>query len=134
MKREGEAVPSPPAWRRLGARLVLVGGVALAASWLAQYLPRDQELVFRIPDPSSIRRLDLSLTRDGEKAPENGVTLNFPSAPPSSIRHRTSLPNGRYQIAISVRRQLPDGPEETSWVRRVSLDGGETLVVLEGSP
>jgi len=124
----------PPLWRRIAARVALVGGLALVLTWAAPRVPHDQVLVFRLPDAASVRRLEFVCTREGQREPLRGATLRYDSAAPSSVRHRLSLPNGRYVLSISVERQLPDGLTETSFLRRVSLDGGETVVALERAP
>jgi len=130
----GSAGKSSPLWRRIAARVALVGGLALVLTWAAPRVPHDQVLVFRLPDPGSVRRLDFSCTREGQTEPMRGATLRYPSAAPPSVRHRVSLPNGPYVFSISVERELPDGRTETTYRRRVNLDGGETVVALERAP
>lgn len=123
-----------PLWRRLAARAALVGGLLIAAALLLPAVPREQVLVFRLNDPGSVRRLEVAFTREGEAQAESGVSLRYASAAPATVRHAVSLPNGRYRLAISVERELPEGRRETSLERRVTLEGGETVVALEVPP
>jgi hypothetical protein len=45
------------------------------------------------------------------------------------------LPNGRYLVSIDAELALSDGGvRETSHVRRVTLEGGETLLRLADTP
>ena len=123
-----------PLWRRLAARAALIGGLALLVAVVFPTVPREQTFVFRVSDASTVRRLDVSFTREGEQRPESGVTLRYPVAAPATVRHTASLENGRWLLTIGVERELSSGRKETSFERRVTLEGGETVVVLEDSP
>lgn len=123
-----------PIWRRVLARVALIGGLGLAASWFLPSLPREQDLVFRVGATQPVRSLDVSFTLEGQRVPQRGVTLRFADKAPATIRHQLSLPNGRYDVRISIVRELPDGPKETMLLRRVTLEGGETAIPLENAP
>jgi len=122
--------------RRLLARVALVGGIALAVSLVLPATPREQQLVFRFgSDSAAVRRLELSFTKRGEREPESGFTLNFPTGAPGRARHTVSLPNGDYVVTGAIERRADDaGPTETSFERRVNLQGGETVLPLESPP
>lgn len=129
-------------WRQHLPRLVLVGGLALAAVVVAPAIPRDQTLVFRLGDAvQPVRRLEATWTRDGQDEPTGGVTLSFPDHAPRRVRHELHVPNGKYVLAIVVERAPETSPrgratlpaEHTArvhYVRRVDLEGGETIVPL----
>ncbi|GMV17671.1 MAG: hypothetical protein HS104_12705 [Polyangiaceae bacterium] len=124
---------SPPLWRRFGPRALLLLGLGAAAALLLPSLPQEQVLVFRVGAP--VRRLTVSYTREGEVEPRSGATLSYTSAPTESVRHSVSLPNGRYVVSLDVERATADGGvRETSYVRRVNLDGHETVLPLEDTP
>jgi hypothetical protein len=116
------------------ARVVLVAGFALAAALLLPNVPADQDLVFRLDgDPSLVRRVEATWTAEGEREATGGVRLGFEERAPRSIRHRVSLPNGRYEVAVQVVRETADAAlSHTTTTRRVTLEGGETVIPLDG--
>lgn len=123
---------SPPWWRRLLPRLLLVGGVVLAASLFARELPREQTLVFRLPSTRDVVGLEASWTRLGRDEPAGAVQLTFSKPPPMRVRHRFSSPNGDYEVAVAVRRKALPSEEtrEITTVRNVHLEGGEVILPL----
>jgi hypothetical protein len=121
--------PRGSPWRRFAARAALLGGVAIAAAVSAPWVPREQVLVYRAAGGDPVRRLKIHITRDGESEVLVGTTLTGSSA---SFRHSVSLPSGRYTLDITAERMLADGGvRETSLVRRVNLEGGETVLPIE---
>jgi hypothetical protein len=127
-----EAAPTRP-WRRRVARLLLVAGIALAASQLLGRAPSEQNLEFRLgAERASVRRIEATWTPAGEREAAGGVTLRFAEGAPARVRHRVSLPNGRYELAVEVTRQeRGSGERQTTTSRQVTLEGGETLISLE---
>ena len=125
------APPKPGPIRRVAARLVLVVGLGLALVSLLPQLPREQTLVFRVQE-NHVQRLAVSFTPQGEREARGGFTLSFPGSAPSRIRHQLELPNGDYELSIELTRDLLGArrDQETSFVRRVTLDGGETIISL----
>ncbi len=130
-------------WRQHLPRLVLLGGLAVAAVVVAPTIPRDQTLVFRLGEEvQPVHRLEATWTRYGQEEPTGGVTLTFPDHAPSRVRHQLHVPNGQYVLAIVLERAAPETtsrgranlPREHTarirYVRRVDLEGGETLVPL----
>ncbi len=120
-----------PAWRRRAARFVLLFGLALAAVYLLPRLPREQTLVFHVPE-NHVERLDVSYTPRGESEASGGFTLTFPDTTPRDVRHSVELPNGDYELSIEL---TPDQSgvardRETRFERRVTLAGGETIISL----
>jgi len=144
-----------PGRRQLIGRLILLVGLGLASLPVLARVPREQTLVFRLND-RSVTRLEASFTPVGETAPLGAVTLRFPDRAPRSVRHQVTLPNGDYTIAVELESTEHSGAElappaprasgrgasdsepstgsestrETSSVRRVSLQGGETVIPL----
>ncbi len=138
------AEPRPPRdWRHRAPRLLLLAGLAIAALVVAPAIPRDQTLVFRLDEGlQPVRMLTATWTRYGQEEPTGGVTLRFPDHAPRHVRHKLRVPNGEYVLSIALERGVPEttspgranlGGEHTArieYVRRVDLEGGETLVVL----
>jgi hypothetical protein len=117
--------------RRVAARLVLVVGLGLALVSLLPQLPREQTLVFRVQE-NHVQRLAVTFTAQGEREARGGFTLSFPGFAPSHIRHQLEIPNGEYELSIELTRDVHGlrRDRETSFVRRVTLDGGETIISL----
>jgi hypothetical protein len=142
------------------ARLLLFGGVAFAIVSLLPSIPREQILLFRLEEAGEIEQLNATWTVPGKAEPSGGVTLHFPVSPDRAIRHALSLPNGPYLLDISIQRvkdensnsaapNMPPArdpvageaqskvgsdvrpkPPPTSYLRRVHLEGGETVIRL----
>ncbi len=72
--------------------------------------------------------LDASWTREGHGEPLGGVKLTFRERAPRHVRHQFSSPNGDYSLAIRLRGER--GDPETTYSRRVTLTGDETVVPL----
>lgn len=129
--------PTPPAepsaWRARAARVALVLGFAVAAAVLLRRAPAEQELVFRLEDGAgAVRELSASWRPEGEPEASGGVELRFDARAPRNVRHRVSLPNGRYEVAVEVVRQEADAAlSHTTTTRRVNLEGGETVIPLQ---
>lgn len=122
-----------PEVRRWAARILLAGGAAAMLVFFAPRVPRDQSLTFRVG--SDVQKLEASFTKQGEIEPRRGLTLSFGQGAPRSIRQSVSLPNGAYQVAVEIERRASDGsPTETTYLRQVNLEGGETVLALEDPP
>ncbi|MBK7582251.1 MAG: hypothetical protein IPI67_18850 [Myxococcales bacterium] len=129
---EPEPATGGSLWRRLATRVLVISGIAYAASFLMPSLPREQILVFRVGAEAPLKHLSASYTLEGEREPRSGVKLSYDGAAPKRVQHVVSLPNGRYVMAVAVERALPDGgTKETSYLRRVNLEGGETILPVE---
>jgi hypothetical protein len=117
------------------ARASLVLGIAFAASQLLTNVPKDQELGIRVGDVR-LSRLDAVFTAAGEDEPVAGFSEHFAAGAltPPIVRRSVSLPNGKYSVHVTLRHQpRPAGepgpiPAETSFERRVNLDGGAILI------
>ncbi len=109
----------------------LASGSTLAL--LAPVVPREQEVVFQLGD-HDVKRIAASFTPDGEREASTGVTLSFDCGAPPRVRHKLSLPNGRYVVAVEVERRGDDGSKTESYVRRVDLRGEETIVAVQDAP
>jgi hypothetical protein len=119
-----------PRIRRYAALAVLGIGLSLAVSVVAPELPKDQTLVFRLPE-RPVRALSATFTPRGEAEPVGGVTLAFEDAAPREVRHQVSLPNGPYELAIHVESPEEPPASGTSVLRRVELEGGVTTIFVE---
>ena len=131
-----------PKLKSLLARVTLVGGVALVATFTARNAPHEQTIAIRCSG-HDVRHIDVAITsvtaagqRDEE--PSGGFSQDFVGGAPSLVRHTFSAPNGTYIVVITF-RQLARGmagsagevnpiPTETTFERRVSLGGGEVIV------
>lgn len=121
--------------RRLGSRVALLAGLGLAFTLVAPEIPRDQLVVYRVGPGDKLLRLAASYTRDGDAEPRSGMSMSPVGDGRASFEHKVSLPNGRYVIEVTLARQAPDGKvRETSFVRKVTLEGGETVLPLEDAP
>src|SRR5690606_25583040 len=96
----GPAVIEPQRLRRLLARASLVGGLTLGAVHLLPAVPREQTLEFRLP--AEVARLDASWRRAGETEVVGGVTLRPEGPPRRRLRHQVALPNGLYELTVSL--------------------------------
>lgn len=121
-------------WKRRAAHLLLVGGLALAVVQVLDAMPREQELLFELPDGQVIRSLSATWT-DTEGAQLGGLHLDYPEGRRQSVRHSVQLANGDYEIQIEVElfgatAGSGDARSKTNVERRVSLRGGETPIPL----
>ena len=126
--------PRPSRLRAVASRALLLGGAALAVVTIAPALPREQNVVFVVGRDPPVRKLDVRWTRAGDAEPTGGVTLRFDRGAPRRVRHRFSAPNGEYELEGAVARAAPGANAkpgaETSFARRVRLEGHETVVLL----
>jgi hypothetical protein len=152
-----ETLGEAPAWRARFARLLLFGGLAVAVVALLPSVPREQVLLIRLQERELVRELRASWSTPAEGESGGGFTLHFSEAAPHTVRHTVSLPNGSYVFDIAVDHaesprggqahtpgrdsvagkapsrvgsELRQEPTTTTYVRRVSLDGGETVIRL----
>ena|GEM_PF-5970151 len=123
-----------PKLKSLLARISLVGGGTLVATYIARSSPHDQTLAIRAGS-RDLERLSGVVTRVGDDEPTVGFTETFPRASPRTIRHSFSAPNGTYIVVITFAERSENGtgdlnpiPTETTFERRVSLVGGEVTV------
>ena len=120
-----------PKLRSLLARIVLIGGGALVATYFARNAPHDQTIAIRAGS-RDLQRISGIITRAGADEPTGGFSLSFPEASPRTIRHTFSAPNGTYIVVITFEERaagdLNPIPTETTFDRRVSLVGGEVIV------
>ncbi len=124
--------------RKKGALLILAVGFALVLTTLGPDLPKDQPLNFRLPAAHSggPLRLQVSFTRVGAARALQGFTLELDGST-RSVRHQPRLPDGDYLVTIELTSTHSSGREppakmETTEVRRVTLAGQETTILIEG--
>ncbi len=127
------------------ARLLLLGGLALALLPLSRRAPRPQAI--RLELPARYRemegRVDVSWTRDGDAEALGGFSVTFPEGANASLRREISAPDGKYRVDVSLEgRGLRRGngggpgkdPPRLEIARQLSLNGAEVRVVLEDTP
>lgn len=123
--------------RRLGALVVLAVGAAVVFTTLKPDWPREQTLIIRLPkNELAPSRLEASFVPIGASRAVQGFMLAIEPGR-REIRHQSRLPDGDYLVTIgltSTHSSESSGPVklETSEVRRVTLSGEETLIVLDG--
>src|SRR5690606_28107010 len=105
-----EADAGQSLWRRRLARLLLVGGIALAATQLLGGIPKEQELVVRLQTPVAVRTLNATWF-DTEGQEVGGVTLHFPAGRKRTIRHHVELPDGSYEIHVELELLDAESPD-----------------------
>ena len=133
-------LPGTPAWRRRAALGFLVLGAALVGRTVSRDLRHDQTLVFRLDesDRGVPLKLDASLVRVGESDAIAGFRLTRDGSEAADPRQTLRLPDGDYVVTVEwehvdkdARNIATDTKEsETSRVERVTLAGGETIVLL----
>lgn len=125
---------APHTKRRRLAGLFLAMGFAAVVATASKDYPREQPIVFRLPDEKSAT-LVASFTKVGEADARTGFTLELGDRAFRDVSHTLRLPNGDYIVTIELRRPpSPPGTNgeergvETSVSRRVSLSGSEVVV------
>jgi hypothetical protein len=111
--------------RRLAVSFLALGALVVVATVGKDY-PREQPIVFRLPD-SRAASLTASFTKVGEAEARTGFTLAVPDRSFRDVSHTIHLPNGDYIVTVELRRPTQK-PEETSVSQRVSLAGSEVVV------
>lgn len=133
-------LPGTPAWRRRAAFLFLGVGTVVASRAISSDLPHEQTLVFRLDESErhAPLKLSASFVRVGESEPRAGVSLSRDGSESGDPRQTLNLPNGDYVVTVEwehvVKGALGDASAakegETSRATRVTLSGGETIVLL----
>jgi hypothetical protein len=134
-------LPGTAAWRRRVA-LVFVGvGTVVASRAVSRDLPHDQSVVFRLGESEQHAPLKLSASfvRVGESEPRAGISVTRDGTETGDPHQTLHLPDGDYVVTVewehvdkSPRVDHADDKEsETSRVERVTLSGGETIVLLQ---
>jgi hypothetical protein len=124
--------------RLLGVLVLVIGAAALFVTASKDY-PREQPIVFRLPDTKRAT-LVASFTKVGDMEASTGFTLELPDRAFRDVNHAIRVPNGDYIVTVEVRHRRSssgrrDGspsqepsPEETSVSERVTLSGSEVVV------
>jgi len=133
-------LPGTPAWRRRAAFVFVGVGTVLASRAVSRDLPHEQTFVFRLDQSErhAPLKLSASFVRVGESEPRAGVSLTRDGSESGDPRQTLSLPNGDYVVTVEwehVGKATLDAASvtkegETSRVERVTLSGGETIVLL----
>ncbi|HYQ17278.1 MAG TPA: hypothetical protein VEQ58_16010 [Polyangiaceae bacterium] len=123
-----------PKLKSLLARVILIGGVAGLAAFMANHVPHKQSLVIRLGS-RDIKRIEGAVTRVGDDEPTAGFSQVFSGNSPRSVRHEFEAATGTYIVVINIEEASSNSAgdrspnlTETSFERQVSLVGGEVIV------
>jgi hypothetical protein len=127
--------PSGSSGRRRLAFLFLALGAVVVSATVSKDYPREQPVVFRLPDTRATT-LTASFTRVGEAEARTGFTLTLPDRALRDVNHTVRVPNGDYIVTIELRPTPPStappaaglSTDETSVSQRVTLAGSEVVV------
>jgi hypothetical protein len=87
------------------APLLLVAGAIAAAITLIPHLPKERRLELRLDDVSSIVDVELSVASASNGEPVQGNAWHFSAgSAPASLSTAVNLPDGRYEVDITVQR------------------------------
>jgi hypothetical protein len=89
------------------APLLLIAGAVVAGGMLLRHLPKERTVELRLDDAPSVTRVELAWASHGEQVgePVQGGTWHFPSgSAPKSLRTLVRLPDGRYDLDVTVER------------------------------
>ena len=112
--------------RRRWAPLILVAGAIALAVFLVPRLPKQRQVELRLDDASTIVEVNLSVARSSDGEPVQGNTWHFaPGSAPASLRTTMSLPDGRYEIDVTVQRAAG----RQSIHRVISLDNSDQIAI-----
>lgn len=95
----------PRAWfhahRHRLARLVLAGAVLAVGLTVWSELPRTTVLEYGLgTDHRDVIELRVAYLQDGDAY--HGARFDFPAGAPRHVRHRVSLPSGRFEVRLDV--------------------------------
>ncbi|MEZ4223705.1 MAG: hypothetical protein R3B13_22345 [Polyangiaceae bacterium] len=93
-------------------------------------LPREQSVVVELGRDSTVTRVEVELTREGETEPRRGFSLAVEPGQ-ARVRHSVDLPHGRYTLRA---RGSGKNLAATEVTRRVTLDGNEIRVTIPMPP
>ncbi|WP_437593989.1 hypothetical protein [Sorangium sp. So ce1000] len=131
-EQPAEPKSRPPWIRRLAPGILLVGALCVG-SILFKNLPEEREVELRLDDAATIVRLDVTWTdsssgdRAGDAAPVIDSSWQFAEGTaPRAVRTKVSLPDGLYQVEITVGRK--SGNDVTS--RAVTLADASRITLF----
>jgi hypothetical protein len=105
--------------------LLLIAGAVAVVSILFPKMPHDREIELKVADPGSVVAVDMSWSADAE--PIHGGTWRFaPGKAPAALFSTVSLPDGRYDLDVTVSRAAGD---RESWRRSVALEKVEHMTL-----
>lgn len=112
------------------ARLVALAGalavVLFGRSLILPHIPTDHAVDVELGVPSEVVRLDIRWSSTGSDEDITATSLHFsPGSAPSAVRTNVRLPNGEYDVAITVER----ASRVDSTRRRITL-GDATRVTI----
>ena len=123
-----EAPSTRRVWMRRIAPLLLVAGLGIAVAPLLGSFPREREVDIRVSDAADVVGIDLTWTEapGGEGDALQASSWRFaPGTAPRSLRTTVRLPDGAYDVAITVSRTL--GSESTH--RAITLGDADRITL-----
>jgi hypothetical protein len=124
---QGPPAPAarPSATRRFAPLLLLAGAVA-GAFTLVPHLPKERQIELRLDEASSIVDVELSFASSSDGEPVHGTSWHFDAGrAPTSLTTSVNLPDGRYEVDISVQRTQ----ERRSIHRVISVGGSDQISI-----
>ncbi|HVY49559.1 MAG TPA: hypothetical protein VHB21_26885, partial [Minicystis sp.] len=98
------------------APVVLVAGVVASGALVLPKLPKSRDVELRVADPETVTAVEVAWAEDG--SPIQGASWRFePGHAPRTLSSTLKVPDGRYDVDISVRRST----EEQTSRRSVEL-------------
>jgi hypothetical protein len=109
------------------APLLLIAGAVVAGGMLLRHLPKERTVELRLDDAPSVTRVELAwAAREQAGEPVQGGTWHFPSgSAPKSLRTLVRLPDGRYDLDVTVER----GPGREAFHRVVTLGDSDRISI-----
>ncbi len=89
--------------RRRFSRWLLLLGLAAAVLLLLRHVPRHTEVEVALGD-QHIQIVEVRVAYVQQDEEMYGARLFFPEGAPRIVRHEVSLPPGRYQVRLELRR------------------------------
>jgi hypothetical protein len=114
------------------ARLVALAGVLaivlIARSLVMPHLPTDHDVELQLGSPRDVVRLDVRWSAPGSDDDITTTSLRFsPGQAPSSIRTNVRLPDGAYDVSITVERV--SGVDAPRPPRRIALEDASRVTI-----
>ncbi|MCH2109530.1 MAG: hypothetical protein MK135_09380 [Polyangiaceae bacterium] len=93
-------------WKKRVARVLLVGGVVLAAQYFSNQMAQKQELILVAPGDYQVERVHVLLTRQGADEIYRGID-QVNANKENRMGLFPQLPPGEYQVEIAVQLRTP---------------------------
>jgi hypothetical protein len=110
----------------LVGRVTLAVGAVGVLAYLLPIWPRERAIELRLDDPRSVLHVDVAWSRGGDEAVRGASWTFSPGAAPATLETSVSLPNGTYDLDVTLRRVAGSD----SLRRRVTLDDTTRIAVF----